>query len=77
MRWTALIIVLLLAAPLSVTANVHENHQHCTTLYTLTFPPQKKCMILTHPNAQEEQRINAENIQYNAGVQAGHASEYD
>jgi hypothetical protein len=74
MSRSVLIIILLLAAPVAVTVNAHEGHQgqHCITLYALTFPPQKKCVILTHPTAQEEQGINAENTQSNAGVQAGY-----
>jgi hypothetical protein len=80
MRWNPLIIVLLLACPITtvVTVNAHsQSHQHYTTLYALTFPPQKKCVILWHPNAHALQKINEENMQYNARVQAGSKSTED
>lgn len=66
------VIVLLVAAPL--TAYAHENHSHqkCTTLYSLTFPPQKKtCVMLSHPSGQTLTKENKANIEFNKGVEAG------
>ena len=53
----------------ATTVNGHEGHLNLncklpyTKLWVFTFPPTPKCVILTHPNTHEEQRINAENIQ--------------
>ncbi|MFY9873943.1 MAG: hypothetical protein WAK17_29920 [Candidatus Nitrosopolaris sp.] len=43
----------------------------CTTLYSLTFPPQKKCVVLSHPSAHYVQKINKANVEHNKGVEAG------
>jgi hypothetical protein len=66
MEWAPFVIIFLLAVPL--TANAHEGRQKCTTLYTLIFPPHKKCVILEHHDQTSQ---NKSNLEYNAGVQAG------
>ena len=45
-------------------------------LWVYTFPPQAECVILTHPNAHEEQKIKKENLRYNVAQEykAGEAA---
>ena len=64
MKWRLPFVILFLFSVPAV--NAHEGQQKCTTLYALTFPPQKKCVI-SHHNQTSESKSN---LQYNAGVQA-------
>jgi hypothetical protein len=51
-------MVVILAAPYAYHHHHTHNKQNCTTLYSLTFTPQKKFVVLSHPNAHEVQKIN-------------------
>lgn len=62
----------------ATTVNGHEAHLNLNCKYhTQNYGSLPSLLlqsvILTHPNTHEEQRINSENTQYDAGVQAGHA----
>jgi hypothetical protein len=48
------------------TVVAHHEKQKCTPLYSLTFPPQKRCVILSHPTGKALVKANRENIKYNA-----------
>jgi hypothetical protein len=64
---TSFAIVLLVAvAPFNIsTVAARHERQKCTPLYSLTFPPQKHCVILSHPTGKAL-KANRENIKYNA-----------
>jgi len=39
-----------------------------TTLYSLTFHPQKEKTILCHPNSAVEKKLNDYNISFDSGI---------
>jgi hypothetical protein len=66
-----IIIILLVAAtaPFATSAFAHPRSESVckhTTLYVLTFPPQREKVILCHPVGKTLAKINKANEQYNA-----------
>jgi hypothetical protein len=61
-----------IATPL-IAHTVHHDVCKQTTLYSLTFPPQKEPdMILCHPTGKALVAANNANIEFNKGGEAGH-----
>jgi hypothetical protein len=67
-----IITVVLVVAPFATSPPFARNEtcKH-TSLYSLTFPPQKEHLILCHPTGNALAKINKSNEQYNKGVEAG------
>jgi hypothetical protein len=65
-----------LKPPAAVAADPPPSKEICTktTLYTLTFHPQKEKTILCHPDTATEKKLNDYNILFNKGLVAGQHS---
>ena len=50
----------------------HDNKPRRMNMYSLTFPPQKHCVILSNPTDKTLTKENVDNMQYSAGVVTCH-----
>lgn len=71
------IVMVLLVTPSAASAIMAHHQEKCKPPYTIlwvyTFPAQKTCVLLTHPNAHIIAKENKANMKYNKGVEAGRA----
>jgi hypothetical protein len=68
-----LVVVILLMMPITGSLSAKTKASKCITLYAVTFPLKKECVMLKHHSGKALQKVNQQNMEFYKGVDTGRA----